>query len=128
MLADGGASVGCDVEKVAPRGEAFLADYFTAEEQDLVARKGGADREALLTLLWSAKESALKALQCGLRSDTRSVTVVPAGLPSTGDQAWRSLTAKNIDGQTFHGWWRQMGGLVWTLVAMPPPLEPSKLT
>ena len=40
-LAAAGASLGCDVEKVEPHSAAFLADYFTAEEQDLVARQPG---------------------------------------------------------------------------------------
>jgi len=124
-LAAAGASVGCDIEKVAPHSQAFLADYFTAEEQDLVARTP--EKHMPLTLLWSAKESALKALRCGLRADTRSVAVLPPGPPWPEDQAWHPLSAKTIDGPTFHGWWRQTGALVWTLVAMPAPLEPIAL-
>jgi len=126
-LAPAGANLGCDVETVAPHSAAFLADYFTAEEQDLVAKSPGLQGELALTLLWSAKESALKALQCGLRHDTRSVGVVPAGLPPSGDRAWHPLTTKNIDGRTFHGWWRETGALVWTLVATSRPLEPIGL-
>ena len=38
-------------------------------------KRRAADRPWLVTLLWSAKESALKALHEGLRLDTRSVTV-----------------------------------------------------
>ena len=69
------AQLGCDLELIEPRSEAFVADYFTGAEQALVAQSPAADRPQLLALLWSAKESALKALHEGLRLDTRSVTV-----------------------------------------------------
>ncbi len=51
--------------------DAFVADYFAPEEQTLIAHSSPADRELMLALLWSAKESALKALREGLRLDTR---------------------------------------------------------
>ncbi len=72
-----GVNLGCDLEMVEPRSDAFVADYFTVQEQVLVARASAADRDRLLALLWSAKESALKALGAGLRLDTRSVIVDP---------------------------------------------------
>ena len=125
-LAAPGASLGCDVEQVAPRSRAFATDYFTVEEQDLAA--GSDQRDLMLTLLWSAKESALKALQCGLRSDTRSIAVVPGGLSPVSGEQWHSVTASNIDGRIFHGWWRSTGALVWTLVAAPSPLTPLALS
>ena len=67
--------LGCDLEIVEPRSDAFVADYFTAEEQEVVRQACPADRFALIALIWSAKESALKALQSGLRIDTRSLSV-----------------------------------------------------
>jgi len=30
--------IGCDLEVVEPRSDAFVADYFTSEEQALIAR------------------------------------------------------------------------------------------
>src|SRR5580704_18366898 len=63
--------LGCDLEIVEPRSDAFATDYFTPEEQSLGARVPRADRAAFLALLWSAKESALKAMGQGLRLDTR---------------------------------------------------------
>ena len=57
-----GVELGCDLEVVEPRSDAFLSDYFAAEEQALVAREPAAAQPRLVTLLWSAKESTLKAL------------------------------------------------------------------
>src|ERR1019366_2994088 len=68
-------SLGCDLEVIEPRSHAFIADYFATEEQALVARAAPADLPWLVTLIWSAKESALKALLAGLRLDTRCVIV-----------------------------------------------------
>src|SRR3974390_2654400 len=70
-------AVGCDLERIEPHSDAFAADYFSTGEQAMVAQSAAAERSRLLTLLWSAKESALKALQVGLRLDTRSVSVSP---------------------------------------------------
>jgi len=115
-------SLGCDLEIIEPHSDAFLTDYFTAEEQGLVARS--TDRNLLLALLWSAKESALKALGAGLRLDTRCVAVCPDD-PSFDSAGWHSLQVRHSSGQVSHGWWQQTGKLVRTLVsnpASPPPI------
>jgi len=118
-IAPAGAEVGCDLESVEPRSPAFLAEYFTDEEQDLAGRTTGANRDRVVTLLWSAKESTLKALGCGLRLDTRSVSVAPADfLPARGEE-WHRLSVAYIDGRTFCGWWRESRDLVRTVVTDP---------
>lgn len=143
-----GVALGCDLEIVEPRSEEFVADYFTSEEQALVAATSVPDRPALLALLWSAKESALKALHEGLRLDTRSVLVNLAGNPQVsrdrqqtssppglatwlpaasncGQNDWGALQVRCINrDHTLHGWWHCTGGLVRTVVADPPPLRP----
>ena len=140
-----GAALGCDLELVEPRSNAFVADYFTAEEQDIVAQASAADGSYLPTLLWSAKESALKALHEGLRLDTRSVTVsltkgtatskpdreTAAANPNSVlwqcPSVWRPLEVRCTSGEVFHGWWRQTGRLLRTLVAAPDPNSPTVL-
>ena len=125
-----GAMLGCDLELIEPHSDGFIADYFTTAEQALVAGAVPSERWQTLALLWSAKESALKALGTGLRRDTRSVVVSPAGAPgaageSGGDpEIWRPLQVRSIDGEAFHGWWNSTGGLLRTLVASPAPRVP----
>ncbi len=123
VIAPAGAAVGCDLEKVEPRGPEFLADYFTEDERNLVARTPAEMRDQVLTLLWSAKESVLKALCCGLRMDTRSVNAAPACDTQAPSGAWRPVSAAHIKGRTFHGWWRDSHDLVYTVVADPQPLR-----
>jgi 4'-phosphopantetheinyl transferase len=122
-----GANLGCDVEKVTPHSQAFVTDYFTPAEQELVERSEGVEQRKVLTLLWSAKESLLKALECGLRCDTRSVAAIPAGLPPCRRAAWRRLAVRENGVREFHGWWRETGGFVWTVIATPEPAEPIAL-
>ncbi len=122
------AALGCDLELVEPRSAAFLADYFTPEEQEMVARAPAADRPSLINLLWSAKESGLKALRTGLRLDTRSLSVSPGNAlrPSCDSDTWHPLLVHHAEG-AFHGWWRKTGNLLFTVVAAPPPAPPISL-
>lgn len=118
--------LGCDLETVEPRSDAFVADYFTTAEQSFVAEASAVDRPRLLALLWSAKESALKALHEGLRLDTRNVIV------STSDGAfdfdgWSPIVVRHTDRGMFCGWWQHAHGIVRTLVAAPPPNPPIRL-
>ena len=118
--------LGCDLETIEPHGQAFVTDYFTAEEQALIAQASASDQPRLVALLWSAKESALKALHTGLRLDTRSVVVHPGGTSFQGD-GWHSLQVRCADARAFHGWWRYADGFLRTVVANPPPSPPTLL-
>ncbi len=128
-VASPGAEIGCDLEVIEPRSDAFVADYFTAEEQALIEATPASDRLLLLALLWSAKESALKALRTGLRLDTRDVSAFPAQpLRSPNDDTlWRPLQVRSTGGQVFNGWWQNTGDLLRTFVALPPPSPPISL-
>lgn len=119
--------IGCDLEIVEPRSDAFVADYFTSEEQALVARAPASDRPRLLALLWSGKESALKALGTGLRLDTRFVVVDPFNA-SFDLNGWSSLRVRYTGGAVFHGWWQLSNNMLRTVVASPRPDSPIPLT
>ena len=121
VVAPAGTALGADLELIEPRSDAFVNDYFTPAEQKLI------DRDRLLhpTLLWSAKESALKALREGLRMDTREVEV---SLGDGGSGGWSPLTVRRLaTGELFAGWWRREGDLVMTLAAAPTPGIPQPL-
>jgi 4'-phosphopantetheinyl transferase len=114
-----GCALGCDLEALEPRSQAFVDDYFTEEEQGFLRRSRC---EMFPAVLWSAKESVLKLLHTGLRLDTRSLTV---RLDEEGEACgWRSFHALFLTGASFRGWWRTEGGLVKTAVAFPPAPPP----
>jgi phosphopantetheine--protein transferase-like protein len=111
-------NVGCDAELIEPRSRSFVADFFSRQERDAVDH-AQADRRALTTtLIWSAKESVLKALQEGLRLDTRSVVV---DIPLEGHDTpglWHRFTARDTNGsQSFSGWWLLADHYVYTVAS-----------
>lgn len=147
-VASSGTALGCDLELIEQRCNSFAADYFTKEEQRLVRSATTAEQSALVTLLWSAKESALKAIGQGLRLDTRSMVVkvdiksmsagsgqvspaqtmgLPPGFDPPEANHWQALEIAYIGTlRTFHGWWQRTSPLIRTMVA-DPPLPPPVL-
>ncbi len=140
--------VGCDIERIGRRGEEFAVDWFTDDERAFVGSIRAAEkRSQMVMLVWSAKESALKALGVGLRLSTQEVQVEPvrgqvrspsseldlrrptpdAGreMTATGDR-WSPLLVR-APGRLLHGWWWTDGNRVMTIVAEPAPASPLSL-
>jgi 4'-phosphopantetheinyl transferase len=120
----GPPGLGCDLELVEPRSDAFVRAYLTHTERQSLAGLPGAARPAVANLIWSAKESALKALGTGLDRDTRDVDVnLVLGQPAEG--GWSPLTVRCADGAVLPGWWRRDGRFVVTVASTrtaPPPV------
>jgi len=125
-IAPGAVELGCDLELIEPHSNGFVDDYFTAEEQALLARRSAADRPWLVALLWSAKESALKALHAGLRLDTRSVVVDPLAT-SFDPYEWKPLIVRHAGEKVFDGWWQVADNFVRTIAAAPRLAQPTLL-
>ncbi len=122
-----GTAIGCDLEIVEARSTAFIRDYFTDEEQGYIAGAPACHQLSVMAALWSAKESALKALQEGLRLDTRSVSVRLTGFANEVHR-WYPLQVDYLHAEVFHGWWQRAGKLVRTMVANPRPATPMLLS
>ncbi len=109
-------AIGCDVEKIEPRTASFISDYFTPAEVAVVDEQDPAEQPLIATLIWSAKESTLKAIKKGLSRDTRSV-VIRADL-SGAESGWKGLEAECVElGEKMQGWWKSSDGMVFTIVA-----------
>jgi 4'-phosphopantetheinyl transferase len=114
--------LGCDLELVEPRSAGFVTDFLTAAEQEYVAGQPAADHDLAANLIWSAKESALKVLQTGLRRDTRTVEVVLGA--AAGASRWTGLEVRTEEGGVVHGWWHRAGSFLVTVASeasLPPP-------
>ena len=116
---DSGSPLGADLEAVEPRSDAFVCDYFTRRE---IAAVAAGERDLLANLIWSAKESALKALGVGLTLDTRSVEIE---LAPGGSDGWRALRLHGA--AEWGGWWRTAGAHILTVVGASPG-EPQLLS
>jgi 4'-phosphopantetheinyl transferase len=113
-----GLHIGVDIEKVEPRPAEFAADYFTQAELTLAQRCSASERPLLDTLVWSAKESALKALRLGLRVDTRQVEVLPEEMDAR--DGWQPLRVSSAlsAGQESCAWWQPWGEYVLTVAVL----------
>jgi 4'-phosphopantetheinyl transferase len=124
-------ALGCDLELVEPHTETFIADYFTEEEQGILSQISAENRFPLVCLLWSAKESALKAVREGLRLDTREMNIqleLADFERSSGPRVeWHPVVVRSKSHGTFAGWWQLEGNVVRTLIASPTPKVPKML-
>lgn len=122
VWAGSGVQIGVDIERVETRVEVFMSTYFTPEEIALVNAASSDMHDTLVTVIWSAKEAALKALRLGLRVDTRGLSCLPQGEPSV--HAWRPVSIRCsptlIQGARYslRGWWRMHGSYTLTLAAL----------
>lgn len=111
------ARIGCDLEAIETRTQRFVDDFFTESERSALDAAPLPSRSRHVALIWSAKESALKALRVGLRRDTRNAEVVIDDPCASGD-LWSSfLVAVSPEGRRLVGWWRQIEGHVLTVAS-----------
>jgi phosphopantetheinyl transferase len=108
--------LGADIEHVDAREWRFVEDYFTADEIDRVRRVPGSQRDTFITAIWSAKESALKALHLGLTIDTRRVNcAIDPRRCDTADWLTFEITCSRTFTERLQGWWRMRNDYVLTL-------------
>jgi 4'-phosphopantetheinyl transferase len=127
--------VGCDLELVEPRSEAFISEWLAPSEQALVrSAPDRATRALLANLVWTGKEAAAKVLRQGLRLEVRQAEVsLPeggdevAGVSVSGDRAWRSIEVHcRAEGIRYDGWWWLGEGLVMTVLTDPSSPDPPR--
>ena len=126
VVGSSGLSLGCDLELVESRDHSFVTDFFTVNEQKLVGSAPDDILPILVTLLWSAKESALKALNVGLRLDTTSIDISPtdavrklAELRQDDCSDWFPMSLRYAGDQILRGFWRRADNMVRTVVFSP---------
>jgi 4'-phosphopantetheinyl transferase len=118
--------VGCDLELVEPRSDAFVADWLAPAERAVLAGSAAGERDRLANLMWTAKEGAAKVRREGLRLDVRNA-VTQLGHEEAGD-GWRPLAVRWVDGAAATaGWWRAQDGFVVAIAAAPDAPPPRRL-
>lgn len=118
------SNIGCDLEIIEERSDAFVSDYFTFEEKLKVIVATEEDEALIANLIWSAKESVLKALRKGLKSDTRSVSIDLNNIVIK--EGWNEIRARSLEfNQDFWGWWRREEKYILTIFSSEPTDEPT---
>lgn len=118
--------LGCDLEKAESRTRAFVEQFFTPFEIEQVERSHAAGWTSMETLIWSAKESVLKALAVGLRMDTRCVSV-SIDISEDVVKGWQRFSAVLVDGRSFAGWWCRDADWLRTIAGSSATLTPCPL-
>jgi 4'-phosphopantetheinyl transferase len=121
--------IGADLEMVEPRISAFVTDYFTTLEQDLVNPLPAAVKETAVSLIWSVKESMLKALVVGQHWDTRQVEVGEiTGLETdpSGPADWHRLQVRDAAqaDRCWAAWWLRRGPFILTVAGFSDQIDP----
>lgn len=108
-------SFGVDLELVETRSKVFSEDFFTTKESEQIAKIDIVEQSQYVTVIWSGKESVLKALSTGLRVDTRSVEVTIPEEP-VEKNGWRSLALESslFKNDSLSLLWRREGDFVLT--------------
>jgi len=111
--------IGCDAEYIERRSDVFVSDYFAAPERSNFACTPASARPLVATLIWSAKESVLKAMREGLRRDPRDAVIDISH--ETSPEGWATFSARcQMTHQSFDGWWRVSGEHVYTVACRAP--------
>jgi 4'-phosphopantetheinyl transferase len=108
-------AVGCDLEVVEPRSDAFLREWLAEPEREFVT---AGDRALRANLVWTAKEAAAKVRREGLRLDVRGMVARPA----CGEGEWAPVEVAGL-----RGWWRAEPGWVMAIVSEPAGEPPRRL-
>ena len=84
-----GIKIGVDLEEIEPKQDNFINDFFTTDEAAWVFGLPADQRAWSASLIWSAKEAVLKALQTGLSFDTRQIAISP--LEALNKSGWQEI-------------------------------------
>jgi len=116
------AEIGCDLELIEPRSEAFLSDYFLDSEQAFLSGVPPGEKDLYANLLWCVKESVMKATGEGMRLHPREIGVEVLDLVISKKE-WNLTTAKvGSLPLRFLGKWRREGAFVIVAIVKNPIL------
>jgi len=90
------SKIGIDLEVIEPKPVSFIDDFFTINEFNFLFEQKLEDHPVISSLIWSAKEAVMKALQTGLRLDTRQIEIhIPTFEENNG---WNKLELSTYPG------------------------------
>ena len=129
VVAEPGVALGCDLEQLRPRGDAFVRAVLSEGERERVEALDGDARTLVATVAWAAKEAAYKALRRGreIRDGHAGFTGPhgPSDAPLLDDGTWRPMLVDWPDGASVGGWWRATEGWVMSVAADPAQDPPG---
>lgn len=112
---DPDTSIGIDLEIIEDKSHGFVQDYFTTQEATWVLSLPEDQQDLAASLLWSGREALLKALQLGLRMDTRQIALEIPNFSTAVD--WQPLKIRQCPSEAAHLqlFWKKLDQTVLTL-------------
>lgn len=107
--------IGIDLEEVEAKSHAFVEDYFTELEASVVLALPIQEQALAASLLWSGREAIVKALQIGLRIDTRQIAL---NLPALNShENWQPVEIRRCatEGINLKLFWQKLNHTLVTL-------------
>ena len=110
VVAPGIVPIGCDLELIEPRSEAFLSDYFLECELAFLAGVAHGEKDLYANLIWCIKESVMKATGEGMGLHPRGVEAKVLDQ----ERVEGIVLSEGID---FQGFWSKEEVLVWVAIS-----------
>jgi len=108
-------SIGIDLEEIEAKSRGFVEDYFTESEARMVLALPIEEQALAASLLWSCREAIVKALQIGLRLDTRQIAFNLPSLKSNEDWQPIEILECPSEAKNLKLFWRKLNGALITL-------------
>ena len=108
-------SIGIDLEEIEAKSRGFVEDYFTEPEAGMVFALSIEKQALAASLLWSSREAIVKALQIGLRIDTRQMAFKLPSLATNEDWQPVEILKCPVEGKNLKIFWRKLNHSLVTL-------------
>lgn len=108
-------SIGIDLEEIESKSRGFVEDYFTEPEVRMVLAFSDEEQALAASLLWSGREAIVKALQIGLRIDTRQFALDLQPLTSHADWQPIEIRKSPVEYKRINLFWRKLKNALVTL-------------
>ncbi|MBW6473574.1 MAG: 4'-phosphopantetheinyl transferase superfamily protein [Anaerolineaceae bacterium] len=108
-------TIGIDLEDIEAKSRGFVEDYFTEPEARMVLARALEEQALAASLLWSGREAILKALQIGLRIDTRQIAFNLPSLATNVDWQPVEILKCPAEGNNLKLFWRKLNHSLVTL-------------
>ena len=120
-----GIGQGIDLEWVEDHPLSFYEDFFTTDEVRTLNNYAAEQRAWAGSLMWSAKEAALKSLGQGLNVHTRVVEVLRIASSTVDGWGEIELRVANMENESWFGFWRNQGQHVLTMAVRGAKIRPE---
>jgi 4'-phosphopantetheinyl transferase len=110
--------IGIDLEEIESKSHGFIEDYFTSHESNMIFALPAKEQSLISSLFWSGREAIMKAMQTGLRIDTREIEFLCPALNLNDEWQPMVITQAPVDMKSIQLFWKKLDNFVITLAVI----------